>query len=107
MRTRVTIYPCDSFAIAPVHVGTPDSFAHILMSKFFSDIDLKQALRMGAQILPQATVELMYREIQIHGPIKFAQDISAVVIPNTERNPTTTSHADQFTKTHNVPVLYI
>jgi hypothetical protein len=114
MRMRVTVTPCDSFALtdASPKVATPDNFAHLLADKLHvTDADLRQALEIGSQLLqsdarPQKTVEGLYREIQIHGPILFKQDIDAVVIPTKWRDLFLQA-ANTFSEHHKIPVIWV
>ena len=75
VRWRVTFTEKDSFAAR--ECGTLDHCYHILNK--FSDHDLKNLINVSSGEIIGANAT--YKEIQIHGPLKFNRDIKSIMVP--------------------------
>lgn len=112
MRSRVTITPGDSFCTFLKPLATLDCFAHLLTdTNYYNTDDLKEFLTVPNASPPNTTTTTttanrqIYREIQIHGPILFKEDISALVTP-ANPDPFTLSLAQKFADTHKIALLF-
>ena len=76
VRPRVTVTPFDSSGAQPHHVGTLEHCAHVLLEarNFQGVMDVGLGRKQTDESL-----DWLYIEVQIHGPVKFSQDIEKCV----------------------------
>jgi hypothetical protein len=106
IRNRVTISNGDSLAIRDkTRFGTCDQFAHILNS--FSEAKLLRILRSakGKGACAYTSRSFGYKEIQIHGMVKFGRDIVELRIPK-DSSEYIEANAEKFANRFNIKLSH-
>lgn len=106
IRNRVTISNGDSLAIRDkTRFGTCDQFAHILNT--FSEAKLLRILRSakGKGECAYTSRSFGYKEIQIHGMVKFGRDIVELRIPK-DSSEYIKANAEKFANRFNVKLSH-
>ena len=86
-------------------LSTCESYAHILMSYTEEELRRLVAVALGGRGTMGAGGS-MYKECQVHGPVRLGEDLSAVVVPEALRAQCQ-STAEAFTRKHGVSVLFV
>jgi hypothetical protein len=114
VRVRATFANMDSSQVANKGGGqglsTCENFAHVLLD--FREDELRLALRVGCGTGVDATLGVQgtaragsYKEVQVHGPLRFAQDVALLVVPELQRSAVADAAA-AFSEKFRVPILW-
>ena len=82
----------------------------------FSDEELRLLFKVGCGEGVEATVGVQgvaqkgrqsYKEVQVHGPLRFAEDFSLLVVPVRLRGTPAEDAAASFSERFGVPILWV
>ncbi len=99
VRIRCTMTPGDSSSSATV--GSPDYCLHVADS--FTENEMLSVCKIARNELPYGKYgHETYREVQIHGELNFARDISRMVLPSSYIGTQYETLANKFVATNDV-----
>jgi hypothetical protein len=108
VRARATFSNRDSAGLTDAGLSTCESYAHVL--DMFNEVELKSTLEVGGGRSSfrgtAGPTSATYKEAQIHGPVRFKQDVSAVVVPEFLR-AAFEAQAQAFAAAHRLSLLWV
>ncbi|KAJ4454506.1 hypothetical protein PAPYR_10769 [Paratrimastix pyriformis] len=87
---------CDSSVLPHVELATCEYYAHVL--KQYSDAELRAVMDVatGRREFNASHIIHEYKEVQLHGEIRFDRDVAAVMVPDEELSDSCTAGIKQI-----------
>lgn len=106
IRLRTTFASCDT-SYTNVKLAICEYYEHVLCE--YTDNELKAICDVALKAKPYCDSSIInrYKEIQIHGDVKFSRDIAKVVVGIQDDNPEVRARAKEFGSKFNCDVEFV